>query len=148
MFYLPKKKSGMTFVELIVVVAIINILLVAGQPSYVAYVQEKHADNVKLQMFNIVTDLERIKGRYYSYEAAVDDGVLITNSALMRYPMSEKEEKRFDIEITDLSFNTFKIKAIPTDVQGDSGTILLEQMTGDLEGYYDKGEGQIKEEWY
>ncbi len=148
MFVLQKRKKGMTFIELIIVVAIVNILIVTSKPSYISYVQETHADNVKLQMFKMVTDLERIKGRYYSYEAAIDgDGNLITDSSLMRYPVNESEDKRFDLRITDLKFNEFKIEAIPTLNQGDYGTITLEQLTGDLEGHYYENDVLV-DEWY
>lgn len=147
--FLSKRKKGVTFIELIIVVVIVNILIVSAKPSYISYIEKKHADNVKLQMFQMVTDMERIKGRYYSYEAVLNsDNKLISNPDLMRYPVKTSETKRFDITITDLSSKTFKITATPTDEQGDFGVLSLEQSSGILKGTHVNENGLLIEEWY
>lgn len=145
------KKKGMTLVELIAAVAIINVILFIAYPAYEGYIKSSHEDNVKLQMFDIASDLERIKMKYYSYEAALDDdNNLITNQDLLIYPIDNSQDKRYDIEIKSLSPSTFIIQATATTLQGTiNDTLKLEYNGESLKGYKDvNGNNSWRETWY
>ncbi len=145
------KKKGMTLVELIAAVAIINVILFIAYPAYEDYIKSGHEGNVKLQMFDIASDLERIKMKYYSYEAAFDsDDKLITNQELLIYPIDKSEDTRYNLEIKNLSSSTFVIQATATDLQGTvNDTLKLEYNGESLKGYKDiNGNNSWSETWY
>lgn len=145
------KKKGVTLIELIAAVAIINVILFIAYPAYENYIKSSHEDNVKLQMFDIASDLERIKMKYYSYEAARDsDNNLIINKDLLIYPIDNNEDKRYDIEIKSLSPSTFIIQAKATTLQGKvNDSLKLEDNGESLKGYKDiNGNNSWSETWY
>lgn len=146
-----KKKNGFSIVELITVVAILNILVLFSYPSYVEYVKDSHVSSLKSQMFNISTDMERIKSRYFTYQAAIDaNGFFISSPELLRYPKLISEPERFVITIENITDSTYNIVATPTDVQGlEYGRIMISFDGSDISGYYDVDDDlSWSEKWY
>jgi type IV pilus assembly protein PilE len=146
-----KKQKGFTLVELLSVVAIINILLFIAYPAYQDYIKGSHEDNVKMQILDIVSDLERIKGKNFSYQAIFDsDGNYILSQDIFRYPQQLNEDKRFDIEITNISSNEFTIIATATALQSDNNEKLKIEYNGqEIKGLKDyNGEDTWIERWY
>lgn len=146
-----KKQKGFTLIELLSVVAIINIILFIAYPAYQDYIKGSHEDNAKLQMFDIVSDLERIKGKNFSYEAAFDsDDNYILSTENFRYPKNTNEDKRYDIEIKEIKSNEFTIIATPTDIQSDENKRFKIEYNGkEIKGLSDlNGSNEWKERWY
>lgn len=133
-------KKGFTLVELIVVLSIISILLLVGYPSYQDYVKETHAENVKYQMIEISFDMDRVKTRYYTYKSALDSsGVFDISPDLLIYPRDTSETKRFDIEVSNVTDDSYDIIATPTSHQGsDYGKIKLSYDGTEFSGLYDE----------
>lgn len=146
-----KKQKGFTLIELLSVVAIINILLFIAYPAYQDYIKSSHEDNVKLQMFDIVSDLERIKGKNFSYEAAFDiNDNYILSSENFRYPKNINEDKRYDVKITTITSNTFTIMANPTNIQSEENKRFKIEYDGkEMKGLLDlNGNNLWNERWY
>lgn len=146
-----KNKKGLTLVELLVAVAILNILIFVAVPSYDSYVINSHEESVKSQILDISTDFERIHARFFSYESAVDsNGNFIVSPNLLRYPISQSESKRFDIIVENVTSNSYTIIANPTNHHGKSnGSIRLTYRDGKLEGYHDiHNDDSWSEKWY
>lgn len=146
-----KKQKGFTLIELLSVVAIINILLFIAYPAYQDYIKSSHEDNVKLQMFDIVSDLERIKGKNFSYEAAFDvNDNYILSEENFRYPKNINEDKRYDVEITTITSNTFTIMATPTNIQSEENKRFKIEYNGkEIKGLLDlNGNNLWNERWY
>lgn len=146
-----KKKKGVTLIEVLVVVAIINILFFVATPVYEQYIDDAHADAVKNQMFDISTDMERIRARFFSYESAIDNsGDFIVSPELLIYPENVNESTRFTLAVTNVTASSYTIIATPTSNQGsDYGRIKLEQDGLSLEGHHDVyNDSTWMEKWY
>lgn len=146
-----KNKKGLTLVELLVSVAILNILIFVAVPSYEQYIIDSHEKAVENQMLDISTDFERIHARFFSYESAIDSkGNFIVSPELLRYPKELSESKRFDIIVENVSANSYTIIAKPTNFHGKSnGSIRLVFLDGNLDGHHDiNNDGTWSEKWY
>lgn len=144
-------KKGFTLIELLLALVIVSVLLLIAFPSYTSYIEKTHAENVKKQMFDISFDMDRVKGRYYTYTAALNsDGDFDIDTNLLRYPKSLNEEERFTLEVIDVTDTEFKIIATPTATQGlNYGKIRLYFDGEEMKGEFDiDNDNSWSERWY
>lgn len=62
-------EKGFTFIELMIVIAIVGIIAAIGFPSYASYVQQSRRADGHLALLNVVQSMERCKSTRFSYAA-------------------------------------------------------------------------------
>ena len=102
----PSKQSGFTFIELMIVIAIIGIIAAVGYPSYNSYVQQSRRADGHLALLNTVQSMERCKSTRFSY-------------ATCTIPPGQdtSPEDFYSITIDGLTANTFTIEATARGAQ-------------------------------
>lgn len=146
-----KKQKGVSLIEFLIVVAILNIVMFVAIPSYNQYIEETHVGSVKSQMLNLSTDLERVRGRFFSYKSAFDEkGKYIVSPELLRYPTSKNEDLLYNLKIVDVTESEYTILAEPSSNMSENhGALKLVQTGIVVEGYYDeKRDNSWIDKWY
>ena len=149
---MKNKKNGVTIIELIFTIVILNILMFMGYPMYEGYIKDANAEQAKQQLFLIANDFEKIKSRMYTYTKVIDEntGNIINGISTLYTPTGAKseDEKKFLISATNIGTNSFELIATPTKEQGlDYGVLTLDYIDSQLTGKYKKEDGSV-EIWY
>lgn len=146
-----KNKKGVTLIELLITIVILSILFFIGYPMYKSYVEDSYAEQAKQQMLTISNDLDKIKGKFYTFEAALDsNGKIYPDIAIFYTPTNSPTNKRFLLSVEDVTPTSYKIIATPTEIQGNHyGKLKLEYKNEELIGLYDENNDNTwNERWY
>lgn len=66
-----KRQSGVTLIELMIVIGIIGVLVSIGYPSYTSYVRVAKRAEAHTAVMNAAAELEKLYGRQGSFKGAV-----------------------------------------------------------------------------
>ncbi|HEU5137750.1 MAG TPA: type IV pilin protein [Steroidobacteraceae bacterium] len=105
-----RKNSGITLMELMVVMAIVGILAGIAIPSYRAYIERANRTDAKAALLSMAGALERCFTRFNSY--AEDDGCEV------EFPAASTEGY-YQITAPTLSAVAFTLRATPQDGQAN-----------------------------
>lgn len=126
----PSSQSGVTLIELLIVVVVIGILAAIALPSYQEHVRRSARGEAK----TVLTEIAGIMERNYSgngcYHRA--DGNCGNATTTVTVPFSQSPKTgtaRYNISFATLTAQTFTVQAVPTGAQvGDAcGTLSLTQ---------------------
>lgn len=144
-----KRQDGLTFIEVLVTIAIISMLMSVAYPAYDGYIKNSHTDALKEQLIDMSNDFDRVKRKTFTYKGVLKDGVFNTDIAPLTYPRNGIDV-RFTIEVLDIEHTSYKIIATPVNNQGeDYGKISFGFLSGELVGKYDvDNDLSWSETWY
>ncbi|KMQ73639.1 type IV pilin protein [Marinobacter subterrani] len=117
-----KRQSGITLIELMIVVAIIGIIAAIALPSYNRYVENARAADAKSALMSLANAMERFHTQNMTYA-----GASVGSAAGAIFPDEaplDGSAKFYDLVITSQSAIAFRIEAQPKNGQG-GGTIAL-----------------------
>ena len=122
-----KRQSGMTFIELLVVLVIISILSALAVPAYRDYVRRSDRATAKSALMENAQFMERnfTTANRYDQDSAGND----IDESKLPVPTAPKGDKpKYNIRLDDLGATTFTLKAEPTGAMaGDAcGTLTLD----------------------
>lgn len=115
------RQSGVTLIELMIVVVIIGILASVAYPSYRAYVQRTHRTEAKSALLQLQADQERYYLEENTYASSVTD--------LQSFDAAKSENGIYDLSISGADANGYTATATPASGGGDNGV----DMTDDTE---------------
>ncbi|WP_322095819.1 type IV pilin protein [Peristeroidobacter agariperforans] len=123
-----RRATGMTLIELMVVMAIVAILTAIAYPSYRSHVAKTHRKAAAACLSQYANFMERYYTTNLSYEGAKPDLACRTESDLNRFYTFPEPE------IGENS-RSYTVSAIPTDAQKDTdpshcGELSLDQRGG------------------
>lgn len=145
-----KRKQGLTFIEMLVTIAVLSLLMSVAYPAYDKYIKDSNADNLKNQLIDMSNDFDRIKRKTYTYKGILNtDGSFNTDIAPLVYPR-DGNNLRFTLEVIDIEHSSYKIIATPVNIQGeDYGKLSFSFKDGNLIGLYDiNNDDTWAERWY
>lgn len=117
-----RRQSGVTLIELMIVVAIIGIIAAIALPNYSRYVENARAADAKSALMSLANTLERYHTQNTTYV-----GASIGGSAGDIFPAEaplDGSAKFYNLVITNQDTTAFRIEAQPKNGQG-GGTIAL-----------------------
>lgn len=122
----PGRQTGVTLIELMIVVIIVGILASIAYPSYQEYVRRGNRAEARGILLETAQFLERnytLANRYDQTSA----GVAITNTSLPFQTSPKTGTKKYDIAVNFPDTQSFGLSAAPTgSMAGDAcGTITL-----------------------
>ena len=116
------RQTGITLIEMMIVVAIIGIIAAIALPSYNRYVENARAADAKSALMSLANTLERYHTQNMTYV-----GASIGSDADDIFPAEaplDGTAKFYDLVIANQNATTFRIEARPKNGQG-GGTIAL-----------------------
>ena len=117
-----KRQSGITLIELMIVVAIIGIIAAIALPSYNRYVENARAADAKSALMSLANAMERFHTQNMTYQ-----GATVGSGAGAIFPAEaplDSSARFYDLVITSQTATAFRIEAQPKNGQG-GGTIAL-----------------------
>ncbi len=136
------RQSGITLIELMIVVVIISILAVIAIPAYTEQVRKTRRDDAAGALMGLAAAMERHYTETGSYcDAAESGGTVVANCGAgtedegspdiypSQSPIDGSSSPFYNLRITDATAFTYQISAIPiigTDQETDKcGTLTL-----------------------
>ena len=113
----PIRQSGLTFIELMIVVLIIGVLAAIAYPSYTAYVERTRVAEVKSQVMELSSIMERYRAQNFSYKDA-------TIANLMP---SVLNSRFYDVglDVSSSPHQSYTITAVPKGTMSGTGALVL-----------------------
>lgn len=115
-----RRQTGITLIELMIVVVIIGILASIGYPAYQSHVDKTRRTDGHSALMQEAQRLERCNTVQQSYTD--DDGDLCVD-------LDESDEGYYGLQAGNVSPTTFTLQAVPQGAQSndDCGTLTLDQ---------------------
>lgn len=123
------QQSGITLIELMIVVAIIGILAAIALPSYNQYVERTRAADAQGALMSLANALERYHTQNNTYVGAtLGAGGIFPNESPI-----DSGTKFYDLAIVDVAdpstantgVNSYRLEARPKNGQGGGNIVLL-----------------------
>jgi type IV pilus assembly protein PilE len=137
MIAITKKQHGFTLLELITVVAMINILIMISYPAYTKHVIKTNRSHATVALLNMSAAMERYYVLNHSYEGA----------SLFSLEMNEfTQSEHYQLQIKNSGQSHYQLEAIPQNAQQKDkacGTLSLDEVG--RKGV--SGEGSIQDCW-
>lgn len=121
MYSPSRSQSGVTLIELMIVVVIIGIIAAIALPSYQRYIERTRAGDAQANLMSLAQAMERYhtqKGTYVG--AAVGKGGIFPAEAPL-----DGGRKYYNLEIVSATATTYTLRAAPKNGQG-GGNIELD----------------------
>lgn len=137
-----KYRSGMTLIEVMVVVVIVGILAAIAYPSYLNQVRTSRRADAQQALMSLASAMERHHSQNLSYAGAADGGGNTGAPAIFpdEAPL-DGDRKYYDLRITAASVNDYTLQAQPKNDQAGDGLL---QITADgTRGWDRDGNGSI-----
>jgi type IV pilus assembly protein PilE len=118
-----KKQTGMTFVEIMVVVAIVGILAGIAYPSYQDSVRKARRADARTDLFALQLAMEKARGNCATYASAIGSGGC--SGGEVEYTANTSY---YTLSISGASASTYTLTATATGAQAsdtDCATITL-----------------------
>lgn len=116
-----KKQSGITLIELMIVVVIIGILATIALPSYRQYIERTRAGDAQSALMSLANAMERYHTQNGTYVgAAVGTGGIFPAEAPL-----DGDNKFYDLKIESATVNAYELLAEAKNGQG-GGNIGLD----------------------
>lgn len=126
------RQSGMTLIELMIVVAIIGIITSIAYPSYQSFMNSSHRSTAQADLMALAAAMERHKAANFTYGGAANAGADTGAPSVFHAhsPASEPaSNKRYDLTIDTVSAsgNSYRLKATPVagSSLADDGELFL-----------------------
>jgi type IV pilus assembly protein PilE len=123
---LPRKMTGFTLIELMIVVAIIGILASIGYPNYKGYVVKANRAEAKVALEGLSGAMERYYSESNSYVGATITGTPTTVAFSSKVP-KDGTASNYTLSISDLTASTYTLTATVTSgsTQDGDGKLIL-----------------------
>jgi type IV pilus assembly protein PilE len=110
-------QSGMTLVELMIVIAIVAVLTTIAVPGYRHYVIRANRADAKAGLLSVAAQLERCYTRFSSYTADDCPVDLPVDSPDGKYQIKEDTGPDPDEPVAGITESTFALLAVPVGAQ-------------------------------
>lgn len=110
----PKKSSGYTLLEIMVVIMIVAILAAIAIPSYERYAVRAARAQAQTEMLKIAEKLENYRGKQLSYAGFQPDNQYSTNKGVVNIPLDATTNYKYRIQLVDLTDSTVSVEESAT----------------------------------
>ena len=112
-----RPESGITLLELLVVLAIVGILLSVAYPSYMQYVTRSHRTAAKFVLLQVADRQEQLFGENKQYTANLTDLGYVANTFMINenalLVADGDNDRIYALGLTNTSAVTFTVNAAP-----------------------------------
>lgn len=138
-----KYRSGITLIELLIVVVIVGILAAIAYPRYLEQVRTSRRADAQQALMSLASAMERYHSQNLTYEGAAEDGDTGPPGIFANEAPLDGEHKYYDLRITTASVDDYTLQAQPKNDQAGDGVL---QITADGTRSWDRdGNGDFAE---